>query len=399
VRQMEIFGFALGALKAQRTRALLSAFGIAIGIAAVVLLTSLGEGMHRFVISEFTQFGTNLIGVSPGKTKTAGASVGVFGTIRPLTIDDAIAIHQLPYIQVADPIVQGNAEIGAAGRRRRCTVYGVGGGFPEALQMAVASGRFLPKEDPHASRPLAVLGSRVRKEIFSNENPLGKRIEIAGYRYTITGVMAPKGQIFGIDLDDVVYIPVASAMELFDRESLMEIHVTYRPEVPSEQVEASIRQLLIARHGREDITVTSQKESLAALNSILSMLTFAVAALGGISVLVGAVGILTITSIGVRERTSEIGLLNALGATRRQISGFFLCEAILIAAGGGLGGIALGLGLARLISLLAASIPMHTAWMYVAIAEIVSVAIGLGAALLPARAAATLDPIEALRAE
>jgi len=179
----------------------------------------------------------------------------------------------------------------------------------------------------------------------------------------------------------------------------MEIHVTYKPDVPSDQIEASIRRLMLARHGRDDVTITSQKESLAALDSILSMLTFAVAALGGISVLVGAVGILTITSIGVRERTSEIGLLNALGATSRQISAFFLCEAVLIAASGGLGGIVLGLGLARLVSFIASSIPMQTPWTYVLIAEAVSIAIGLAAALIPARAAATLDPIEALRAE
>lgn len=395
----DLVRFSFRVLRAYRMRAFLSATGIAIGIAAVVLLTSIGEGIHQFVLSQFTQFGTNLISVSPGNVKTAGVSVGVFASTRPLTIDDAVAIRHLPNIEFTDPVVSGNAELGFAGRRRRVTVYGVSGYFARALRMEVMMGNFLPPDDPNAPRTLAVLGAKTRREIFGDQNPLGQRIDVGGWHYTVIGVMAPKGQIFGIGLDDCVYVPVASAAGLFNREGLMEIHVTYNPDVPVEGVASSIRQLLLSRHGREDFTVTPQKEALKALDSVLSVLTFAVAALGGVSIVVGAVGILTIMIIAVGERTAEVGLLKALGATYRQVIALFIVEAALIAFLGGLAGIALALGIGRLLAIFVAALPVETSWFYVALAETIAVASGLLAGVLPARTAARLDPVQALRTE
>ena len=153
--------FTYGSLRAHRLRTALTALGIAVGIAAVILLTSIGEGLHRFVIAEFTQFGTNIISVSPGRVQTHGASLGAVNTVRPLTIDDALALRRAPYVQLADPVVQGNAEIVHGGKTRRVTLYGVGPDFAEALKMRVAVGEFLPQEDPRSARALAVLGSTV----------------------------------------------------------------------------------------------------------------------------------------------------------------------------------------------------------------------------------------------
>ncbi|MGZ4844162.1 MAG: ABC transporter permease [Candidatus Angelobacter sp.] len=395
----DLVRFSFGVIRAYRMRAFLSATGIAIGIAAVVLLTSIGEGIHQFVLSQFTQFGTNLISVSPGNVKTAGMSVGVFATTRPLTIDDAVAIRRLPNIEFTDPVISGNAELGFQGRRRRVTVYGVSGYFARALRMEVMMGNFLPADDPNSPRTLAVLGAKTRREIFGDRNPLGQRIDVGGWHYTVVGVMAPKGQIFGIDLDDCVYIPVASAMGLFNREGLMEIHVTYNPDVPAEGVASSIRQLLLSRHDREDFTVTPQKEALQTLDSVLSVLTFAVAALGGVSIVVGAIGILTIMIIAVGERTSEVGLLKALGATSRQVILLFIAEAALIAFLGGLAGIVLALGISHTLAAFVAAMPVKTSWFYVLLAETIAVASGLIAGVLPARIAARLDPVQALRAE
>lgn len=395
----DLIRFSFGVVRAYRMRAFLSALGIAIGIAAVVLLTSIGEGIQQFVTAQFSQFGTNLISVSPGKVKTAGVSVGIFNSVRPLTIEDAVAIRRLPNIEYTDPVCSGNAEIGFAGRRRRVMVYGVSGYFARALRMEVMLGNFLPAEDPTAARSLAVLGTRARQELFGDANPLGQRIEVAGSHYTVIGVMAPKGQIFGVDLDDSIYIPVASALQLFNREGLMEIHVTYNPDVPVDQVTGSIQRLLLNRHDREDFTVTPQKEALSTLDSVLGMLTFAVAALGGVSIVVGAIGILTIMIIAVGERTSEVGLLKALGATYGQVMVLFVSEAALIAFLGGLGGILLALGVLRGLVLLGVALPVKTSWFYVVLAECVAVLVGLLAGVLPARAAAKLEPVQALRAE
>jgi len=389
----------LRSLGDHRLRSFLTALGIGIGITAVVLLTSIGEGIHRFVLSEFTQFGTNLVAINPGKATTSGTSMGVFGSERPLSIDDATALERLPYTRAVVPFVQGNAEVEAGNRRRRTSVYGVGPAMPEAFSMAVKSGRFLPTDDPGAPRAFAVLGSKLRKELFATSNPLGQRITIGGSRYRVIGIMESKGTVLGFDLDDTVYIPAARALALFNRDSLFEIDVLYEENAPLDKVVSAIQRTLEARHGRDDVTITTQQQMLDVLGSVLNVLTFAVAAIGGISLLVGAIGIVTIMTIAVNERTREIGLLRALGASRQQILGLFLGEAIILAAIGGASGLALGLGLAQLLNLLLPALPVHTPWLYVLLAEVSAVLIGLAAGVLPARRAAQLNPIEALRAE
>ncbi len=388
-----------GSLSAHRLRSGLTTLGIAVGIAAVILLTSIGEGIHQFVLAEFTQFGTNVISVAPGKTATRGTSVGIFGSDRPLTIEDAEALMRVPQILYADPALQGNAEVNASGRSRRVTVYGVGPDFDKALHINVAVGRFLPPDDPTSARALVTLGSKVRHELFGDANPLGSRIDIGGSRFRVIGVMASKGQILGVDLDDSVYIPAARALELFNREGLMEIHVVHAPDASVDKVVDGIRKVLLARHGREDFTITPQQQMLDVLSSVLDVLTFAVGALGGVSLLVGGVGILTIMTIAVSERTSEIGLLRALGARRQQIRGLFLGEAMLLSGLGGALGLALGIGIAQLLHAVFSALPVHTPWTYAAAAEIIAIAIGLAAGVAPANKAAMLDPLEALRAE
>jgi putative ABC transport system permease protein len=395
----DFFTLTLSSITAHRLRSVLTALGIAVGIAAVILLTSIGEGIHRFVLQEFTQFGTTLVAINPGKATTAGTSMGVFGTERPLSIEDAVALRRLPFVRAVVPFVQGNAEIEGSSRRRRTSVYGAGPQMPEAFSMAVRSGRFLPTDDPTAPRAFAVLGSKLRQELFGETSPLGKRITIGGSRYRVIGVMESKGTVLGFDLDDTVYIPAARALSLFNRDSLFEIDVMYREEVSVDTVVAGIKRTLTARHGKEDYTVTTQQQMLDVLGSILNVLTFAVAAIGGISLLVGAIGIVTIMSIAVNERTSEIGLLRALGAQRSQVLNLFLGEAMVLAAIGGISGLGLGVGIAWLLHAAIPALPVHTPLLYVVLAEILAVTIGLIAGVVPAQRAAHLDPIEALRAE
>jgi putative ABC transport system permease protein len=211
--------------------------------------------------------------------------------------------------------------------------------------------------------------------------------------------MESKGSFLGFDLDDTGYIPVARGLSLFDRESLLEIDVTHDEETPVEKVVDSIKRSLMARHGKEDFTITTQQQMLDVLGSVLDVLTFAVAAIGGISLLVGAIGIVTIMTIAVNERTNEIGLLRALGARQSQVLGLFLGEAIVLAALGGMTGLGLGIGLAQLLHLAIPDLPVHTPMIYVFLSEAIAVVIGLAAGVIPARHAAQLDPVEALRAE
>jgi putative ABC transport system permease protein len=390
---------ATGSLLSRRMRSFLTALGIAVGIASVVLLTSIGKGVHNFVLSEFTQFGTNLIAVTPGKATTTGISGAIISNVRPLTMDDALSLERIPKVVGVVPFVQGNAPIEFGKRSRRGYVFGVGPEVPIVWQIEVATGRFLPYDDPRAARAFAVLGSKIRDELFNSENPLGRLIRIGGERYRIIGVMESKGQMLGFDLDDAVYIPTARALAMFDRESLIEIDLLYAAGSSADDIAKKIKGLLISRHGAEDFTITTQEQMLDVLGSVLNILTLAVGALGGISLLVGGVGILTIMTIAVNERTAEIGLLRAIGAGRRQILFLFLGEAVVLAAIGGLAGLVVGAGGAWLIGAAVPALPTHTPWSYVVLVETLAASIGLLAGVLPARRAANLDPIEALREE
>ena len=391
--------FTFSSITAHRLRSGLTGLGIAIGISAVVLLTSIGEGIRHYVLSEFTQFGTHLIEINPGKTTTHGTPVGTIATVRPLSLDDAEALKGLSQVRDVVPVVQGNAEAEYQGKRRRTMIYGVGPQMPSVFRLDVASGRFLPADNPRAPRAFAVLGSKVRNELFGSVNPLGEHIRIANSRFTVIGTMESKGQVLGFDMDDAVYIPTAKGLEMFNRDSLVAIDVLYSEGASTKEVTAGIRRILTARHGSEDYTITTQEQMLETLGSVLNVLTFAVGALGGISLLVGGVGILTIMTITVSERTAEIGLLRALGARRAHILGLFLGEAIILAALGGGTGLVIGIGGGQLLHLLVPAMPLHISWLYVVLAEALAVAIGMLAGVLPARHAAQLDPIEALRAE
>ena len=399
MRAADLVKFTGGSVFAHRMRAVLTALGIAVGVAAVVLLTSIGEGVRRFVVAEFTQFGTNIINVTPGTTQTMGGSIGVFGTVRPLSIDDAEALRRAPYATASVPVVQGNAEVEGNGRKRRVTVYGVGHEFAEAFRFEVGAGSFLPPDDPRAPRSLAVLGSKMAEQLFGESNALGASIRVGSERYRVVGVMRSKGTMIGFDLDDTVYLPAARALELFDRESLFEIDVLYEEAAPVGEVVDGIRRVMVARHGDEDFTITTQQQMLDTLGSVLGVLTFAVAALGSISLLVGAVGIFTIMTIAVRERTAEVGLLRALGAGRHQVLALFLAEAVVLSLLGGLSGLAFGAGVAWLLGEAVSQLPVSFSTLFMGLALGLSVVIGLVAGILPAMNAARLDPVEALRAE
>ncbi len=394
----DLLKLSLRTLVSHRLRSILTSLGLIIGIASVVILTAIGRGVHQYVLAEFTQFGTNLIAVFPGKTTTLGLSGATISTVRPLTQDDAVSMQKLDQVIAAVPLVQGNARVEAGAKQRRASVFGVSAGVPEVWQIKLQRGRFLPDE-VNQPRAFAVLGSKLSDELFGNNNPLGQRVRIGADRYRVIGVMEEKGQMLGFDMDDSIYIPAGKALEMFNRNSVMEIDLLYKPDLSASEVEQAVRRLLIARHGHEDFTIITQDQMLSSLDSILNILTLAVAALGGISLLVGSVGILTIMTIAVSERIAEIGLLRAIGAQQNTIFKIFLTEALTLSAAGGLGGILAGISCVFAIQLTLPELPVELAWGYISLAFLLSLAIGVAAGVMPAVKAAHWQPLDALRAE
>jgi putative ABC transport system permease protein len=391
---------AVGALRAHRLRSFLSMLGIAIGVAAVILLTSIGEGTRVYVVSQFTQFGTNILAVNPGKAKTLGIPGVLGGTTHKLTIDDAEALARIPGVETVVPVVMGNARVEGGGRARSVPILGATPDVAILYRFGARQGSFWPRGDPRRGGPWAVLGPRLARELFGDVAPLGRFVRIAGGRFRVVGVMQPKGQMMGFDIDDVAYLPVASAMRLFNLDELLEIDLIYSNARDTARVESAVTNVLTDRHdGNDDFTVTTQEAMLDVFGSVMDVITMAVGAIAGISLLVGATGILTMMWIAVGERTSEIGLVRALGATREQVQGLFLAEAAMLAALGGVAGIAMGLGVGYLLRLAVPGLPVETPLAFVLAGLGVSVLTGLVAGVVPARRAASFDPIEALRAE
>jgi putative ABC transport system permease protein len=383
-----------------RQRSILTMLGILIGIASVILLTSIGEGARVYILTQFTQFGTTLVGINPGRVETTGLPGALGTTIHPLTLADAAALARLRGVEHALPSVIGTAPVEQAGKTRNTFVYGVTEAAPEVFRMRVRGGRFLPPLDPDQGAPVAVLGPKLKRELFGEENCLGRHVRISGQRFMVIGFMEPKGQFLGFDIDDSVYIPVASARQLFNREALHEIDVLIANSTMIDPVVKRIKEVLIERHGKEeDFTVTTQTGMLETLDRVIRIVSMAVGGIGAISLLVGSIGILTIMWISVNERTSEIGLARALGATPQQILALFLCEAALLSSFGGLLGVATGLGVAQLLHLYVPALPVKTPIEYVFLALVVSLIVGFASGLLPARRAAALDPVVALAAE
>lgn len=398
IRSTDVIHLVWRSIRSSPMRSTLTALGIAIGITAVALLTSIGEGVHQYVLSNFSQFGTRIIAINPGKTDTGGMG-GVLHTDRPLTLLDAEALRLLPHATYVIPVVQGSGAVESGDRSRSSDIIGVNHDINDAWQFKLALGSSLPKDEAGRSRNFAVLGAKLKQELFGMRNALGQFIRVGGMRFRVIGVMEEKGQMLGFDLDDVVFIPADKALSLFNREGLMEIDVVFSETISSEQMAKAIKELLKQRHGAEDFTLTTQDQMLQSLDKILGVLTAAVAALGAISLLVGAVGILTIMSTTVRERTPEIGLLTALGTERREILLLFLWEAIALALLGGIVGLLSALGLLLALSWLAPDLPVQLSPYYLILSLALSVLIGLVAGIAPARTAAMMNPIDALRSE
>ena len=396
MKTTEVFKFAAKSLTGHRLRTALSLLGVTIGVAAVVMLTALGEGARLYVVDQFASLGTNLLIVIPGYTETSG-SFGYGGVPNDLTLDDAQAIARLvPAARRVAPISMANDEVAFHERRRQVAILGTTPEYQEARQLDMARGEFLPAEEVDRGSPVVILGAKTARELFGSIEPGGKFGRVAGGRMRVIGVLAIQGTKMGMDFDDIAIVPVATAMQLFNQSSLFRILVQAHAYSDLEMAKAEVRKLLIERHDEEDITVITQDAVLSTFNAVLGALTLAVGAIAAISLSVAGIGIMNVMLVSVSERTKEIGLLKALGVARRQILAAFLTEAALISSAGGLLGLGIGWLAVRLLVRLYPVLPASPPIWAVVAALVISVGVGVTFGLLPARRATRLDPIAAL---
>ncbi len=393
----DAIAFSWTALSRHRRRSALSVLGVMVGVASVVVLTALGEGARRYVTREFASLGTNLLMVMPGKNETTGMFPGAMGVPNDLTLDDARAIRRgVREARLVVPLAMGNETVGYRERRRQVPVAGSTPDFLTVRRLEMGSGSPLPDVDMDRGASVAVLGSKLASELFDRESPLGRIIRIGDWRIRVIGVLAPKGRQLGMDVDDIVLVPVATAMRMFDLSSLFRIMIEARSHADLERIEEQVLAIIAERHDEEDVTCISQDAVVGSLSQILTVLTLAVGAIGAVSLAVAGLGVMNLMLVSVSERTEEVGLLKALGAERRQVLVVFLTEAVLLSTAGALVGLALGWALVRLVVGFYPNFPASPPLWAVASVVVVSVGVGALFGVLPARRATRLDPVAAL---
>ena len=398
MRFLDLLRYDLIALLRHRFRTLMILIAISIGVIAVNLLTGLGEGARLFVLGEFSFMGKNTFVIMPGKKETTGGMPPITGeTPRDISIADVQALSRLPGVARIAPIIAGNTEVSFGSRHREVITVGTNASYFQIRGLSVKQGRALPELALHETEAVCVLGNKIRKELFGNERALGQWVRAGNRRFRVIGVLEERGQGMGMDLSDIVLIPVASAQMLFNQEGMFRVLVDVSSLPMMDQTIERVVSTMKERHeGEEDITIVTQDALLSGFSDIIQTMTFAVGGIGAISLLVAGILIMNVMLITVSQRTSEVGLLKAIGASSGTVRVLFLSEAVLIA----LIGASFGLLLSETLLLAASgaypSIPFTTPWW----AKISSLCVALCSAVLfswlPAQRAANLAPVDAL---
>jgi putative ABC transport system permease protein len=372
---------------------------MAIGVGSVVVLTALGEGARSYVVGEFSSLGTNLVIVFPGRTETAGVNpAAMFGeTPRDLTLQDARALARNANVKRVAPINVGSVSISRGALSRDVVMLGSTDALLEIRQWSLAQGKFLPATEIGKAAPVAVLGTKIRDELFGAQRALGQWIRIGDRRFRVIGIMASEGRSIGVDVEETVIVPVASAQQILNTQSLFRILLEARTRDAIAKVRDFAEATLEVRHQRElDVTVVTQDAVLETFDDILGALTYAVGGIAAVSLAVAGILTMNVMLVSVSERTAEIGLLKAIGANARQIATLILVEAATLSLLGAASGLLLGALGAWAIRLAFPVLPAQPPLWAIALVLGIALVIGLVFSLLPARHAARLDAVQAL---
>jgi putative ABC transport system permease protein len=400
MKPLDVTRMSLQALERYPLRTSMLLLAIAIGVAAVVLLTAVGEGARRYVTGQFSSLGTQLLIVLPGRAETAGGGIQgllVGETARELTLQDTLAIARSSRVRQVTPLVPGAGTVSFGSRERDVTVLGTSASMLPIQHWIMGEGRFLPPGELDVAEPVCVLGATVARELFATRSPLGEWLRIGDVRCRVLGTLAEQGMAGGFDVDETVILPVASAQQIFNTEAVFRILVEASDRNTVQAARRDIIEIVKARHaGEEDITVVTQDALVATFDTIFNMITAGLGAIAAISLVVAGVLIMNVMLVAVSQRTEEVGLLKALGARRRQIVGLFLAEAVYLALMGALVGVAMGYATLFAIGRFYPEFTLSPPAWALAGAVVLAVACGVLFGILPARRASRLDPVAAL---
>lgn len=396
MRLGEAWRVAVTALRANRLRSLLTMLGVIIGVASVVMLVAIGTGARQYIEGQVQGLGSNLLLVVPGEL-----NFGAAPTSSRLTLDDVDEIARIAggRQRVAATVTSGET-LRAGNEELFATVQGTTETVPDVFVRPVARGEFLRRSDVDTRRRVVVLGASAADRLFGDREAVGRQLTIAGVRFRVVGVLERTGSnsLAGADPDLTTYIPITAAQRLFGTGRVDGLAVKAPDLETIDALGGRIVADLEDRYPGERFSAVTQEQILGVVGRILSLLTLVLAAIAGISLLVGGVGITNIMLVSVRERTREIGLRKAVGARQRDVLVQFLLEAVLLTTIGGLIGIAIGVGAAEVAGRLS-PLPTAVAWWSILLAFGVSVAVGVFFGVAPARRAGRLDPVVALRSE
>lgn len=394
MKPWEALRLAVEALRANRLRSLLTMVGVVIGVAAVVVLVAIGGGAKAEVEHEVEGLGSNIVFIVPGKFQ-----FGTTPSLSPLRLADLRTVARVVGSNADVTAVVDSGETVTAGQNSDfATVQGVTENFDVVFNRPMAQGGYLTAADVATSARVVVLGANVASTLFPDEDPVGRTATIDGVSFRVVGVAERQGSAFGVTQDDNVDIPITEAQVLFNVNTVQSIEI----KAPNPGAIGPISDQVVAQLESEysgvQFSAVTQSQILGTIGKILSLLTLVLAAIAGISLLVGGVGVSNIMLVGVRERTREIGLRKALGARQRDVVLQFLVEAIALTAVGGVLGIALGLGASAAVGAFS-PLPTAIAWWSPALAFGVSALVGVIFGVMPARRAGRLDPVIALRTD